>query len=205
MSRDPGKELRDSPVLPTPETLAKLEPDPLWTLVRKGTLSTELVGHAFAIRRAYEIITSPVRVRTMRAVSSTDGSSFDMVGGRAHSGTRESEHSITLQERYNAWTDAMGREHMPTGPVLDVIVEGFSCRMIERKCHKRNGWMSKFLVDSLTLYAECRRREHEQLARTNKFAGERRFVKTSSSNAPTADSAQAPSSKIATLRKGQQT
>lgn len=145
--------------------------DPLWTLVRKGTLSGELASRAFAIRRAYELLTVTGGPASARTTSRPTGSAFAHGAGRSGNAMRAAEQAVALQERFNTWVEAMDAGHMPTGPVLDVIVEGFSCRAIERRCRKRNGWMGRLLVDSLALYGESHSRDPKRDAGTAKVIG----------------------------------
>ncbi len=103
---------------PTPQTVARLRPDPLWTLLQRGRLTQEQIDAAHDIRAAFEIITAPVRIRTMRAVSTVDGAAFDLSrGGRGRSGNSESDRAILLQQRFNTWVAVMKSSEVPVGPV----------------------------------------------------------------------------------------
>lgn len=145
-------------VKPTPETLAKLQPDPLWALLRRGRLTQEQVDAAHDIRTAYEIITAPVRAVQMRAVSTTQGSTYDMTpGSKSKPSDGESCRSVQLQQRFNKWVCVMKDKRLPVGPVIDVVVEGQSCRMVDRSRGRRKGWASDVLDRGLSLYVNASR------------------------------------------------
>lgn len=69
---------RRAETVPTRQTIARLRPDPLWVLLQRGTLNQEPVDAAHDIRAAFEQIASPVRMRAMRTMTTSDGTSFDM-------------------------------------------------------------------------------------------------------------------------------
>jgi hypothetical protein len=144
--------------VPTPQTLARLRPDPLWLLLQRGRLSQEQVDAAHDIRDAFELIAAPVRLRTMRAVSTVDGTSFDMTrGGNGRGGNGESDRAILLQQRFGQWVEAMKAARLPVGPLIDIAVEGKGCRTIDRERGRRNGWAVDVLVRGLDLYLVTKR------------------------------------------------
>ena len=57
-----------------------------------------------------------------------------------------------LVKRYNAWVDDMTRRRVPVGPILDVVVDGVSCREVDR--NRRLGWRAcvRILREGLKLY-----------------------------------------------------
>ena len=129
---------------PTRQTVAKLKPDPLWTLARRGTLSGEQVQAAWDIRAAFEIITVPVRLR-LSALEKIDGGSLDYM---------ETRRVRRLIGRYNDWVEEMTRRRLPTGPVLDIVIEGRSCREVDHARRVRKGTARELLCVALDLY--CR-------------------------------------------------
>ena len=156
-ARRKSRDLR-AEIAPTPQTVARLRPDPLWTLLQRGRLTQEQVDAAHDIRMAFEIITAPVRIRTMRAVSTVDGAMYDLTrGGRGRSGNSESDRAILLQQRFNAWVAAMKNGAVPVGPIIDIVVEGQACRSVDRARGRRNGWSTEILECGLDLYIAAKR------------------------------------------------
>lgn len=146
---------------PTRETLTRLRPDPLWTLLQRGRLTQEQVDAAHDIRHAFEEITAPVRMRAMRTLSTTDGAIYDMIGGRKPAAPAgplsESERSVLLQQRFQRWAAAMQHEAVPLGPVIDIVVEGKACRTVDAERGRRNGWATDVLVRALEVYLASKR------------------------------------------------
>jgi hypothetical protein len=143
-------------VPPTPETLAKLRGDPLLRLLKRGQIDTEGFEAAVAIRRAVESLAQPLRHRAMRAISNAEGTSFDPTRG-SRVAAPASHRTIDAQRRYNDWVDAMRGEHMPVGPVLDVIVDGYSCRAVDVRRRRRKGRTVKEVLAGLELYVDLAR------------------------------------------------
>lgn len=143
-------------VPPTPETLAKLRGDPLLRLLKRGHIDLEGFAAAVAIRRAVESLAQPLRHRAMRAISNAEGTSFDPTRG-SRIAAPASHRAIDGQRRYNDWVDAMRGEHMPVGPVLDVIVDGYSCRAVDVRRRRRKGRTAEQVVAGLELYVEIAR------------------------------------------------
>lgn len=127
---------------PTRQTIAKLKPDPLWALTRRGTLSGEQVQAAWDIRAAFEIITVPVRLR-VSALEKIDCGGLDYM---------ETRRVRRLVARYNDWVENMTRQRLPTGPVLDIVIEGRSCRDVDHARRVRKGCARELLCVALNLY-----------------------------------------------------
>ena len=146
----------DEPVPPTPETLARLRGDPLLRLLKRGQIDEEGFNAAVSIRRAVEILAQPLRHRAMRAISTADGAAFDPTRG-SRVAAPAADRAIDAQRRYNDWVDAMRAEHMPVGPVLDVIVDGYSCRAVDVRRRRHKGKTVQQLLAGLELYVALAR------------------------------------------------
>ena len=130
---------------PTPETRAKLTPDPLVQFKKKNILDDEQIWAFQRIRRAIQIITDGTQVR----ISRFNGVAVQT--SRFHSQT-ESEFDIKITDHYTNWVDRMARENLQVGPVLDIIIDEMSLRAVDRKRGRRKGWAKGHLQASLTLY-----------------------------------------------------
>lgn len=146
----------DEAVPPTPETLAKLRGDPLLRLLKRGQIDAEGFNAAVSIRRAVESLAQPLRHRAMRTISGADGAHFDPTRG-SRVAAPAADRAIDAQRRYNDWVDAMRAEHMPVGPVLDVIVDGHSCRAVDVRRHRHKGKTVQQLLAGLELYVALAR------------------------------------------------
>ena len=141
------------PVRPTAATAARLRPDPLLVLLQSGRLVRDDLDAAFDIRRAFETITAPVRLRTMRTITTAEGTAYDLTkGSRSPGSDNESVHEIDLQQRFSSWANAMHEAKIPIGPVVDMVVEGKSGRSVDRERGRRNGWAVDLLVEALEIY-----------------------------------------------------
>lgn len=146
----------DEAVPPTRETLAKLRGDPLLRLWKRGQIDLEGFEAAVSIRRAVEAIALPHRHRAMRAITGPDGAQFDPTRG-SRASAPPSWHGVDAQRRYNDWVEAMQREHLPVGPVLDVIVDGHSCRAVDVRRRRHKGRTVRDLLAGLALYIDLAR------------------------------------------------
>ncbi|MGI9489079.1 MAG: hypothetical protein ACR2RF_24980 [Geminicoccaceae bacterium] len=54
------------------------------------------------------------------------------------------------------WGQEMQCYRLPTAPILDVFVFGFSCREVDRDRRKRNGWTKSIIDEGLGLYCKER-------------------------------------------------
>lgn len=129
---------------PTSQTSAKLQPDPLWTLSRRGVLTQEQIQAAWDIRQAFEVITVPVRLRKA-ALEKIDCGAKEYV---------ETSQVLRLLKRYNDWIDELTRYRLQAGPVLDVVVESISCREVDRRRGVRKGATRALLIEALNLYCK---------------------------------------------------
>ena len=150
-------------VPPTPETLAKLRGDPLLRLLKRGQIDAEGFAAAVAIRRAVDSIAQPLRHRAMRAISNAEGTCFDPTRG-IRVAAPASHRAIDAQRRYNDWVDEMRQEHMPVGPVLDVIVDGYSCRAVDVRRRRHKGKTAQQVVAGLELYVQMVRHPRRRRA-----------------------------------------
>lgn len=130
----------DVRVMPTPETLRKLKPDPLWRMAHD--LGSEGLQAAHEIREAVGIIAAPLRIRIQRW--ERQDRSF---------GEHETERAVRLQRRYNSWVDGMTEKKSPVGPALDLIVDGLGGREIERAKSWRHGSFRPYFLEAMDLYS----------------------------------------------------
>lgn len=138
---------------PTRATAARLRPDPLLVLLRHGRVSREQLDAALDIRRAFELITGPVGMRSMRTISTSDGTTYDPIRGPRSSGpSDETVRQVAVQRRFGDWAAAMHEQQLPIGPVIDLVVEGKSGRSVDRERGRRNGWAVELLVHALDLF-----------------------------------------------------
>lgn len=147
---------REEAVPPTPETLAKLRGDPLLRLWKRGQIDAETFEAAVSIRRAVEAIALPHRHRAMRAISGPNGAQFDPTRG-PRVAPPEPWRAVDGRRRYADWVDVMQRDGLPVGPVLDVIVDGHSCRAVDGRRHRRKGRTLRDLLAGLALYVDLAR------------------------------------------------
>jgi len=122
----------------------RLQPDPLWALLKRGAIDNDEVQAAWDIRAAFEIITLPVRLRIASLEKIDCSTAGDIDGPRARRLTR----------RYNDWVDEMTRQSLAVGPVIDIVVEGKSCRRVDRERVVRKGTACRLLKAALLSY--CR-------------------------------------------------
>jgi len=74
-------------------------------------------------------------------------------GGR---GINAGDLQARLMHDYIDWTKRCHKESVSHSMVIDVLVYGFTCQMIDRDRRVRTGTTRKNLMDGLTLYAEIR-------------------------------------------------
>lgn len=142
----------------TPETARKLRPDPLLTLLHRDLIDDDQHGAALAIAAGYRLIVGPVALRI------SDPGRPPIRGHQE----AETHAAIMLQRRYCDWADAMDERARATrhrrpnpwaiGPILDICVEGMSCREVEARRGLARGAARQQLVDALDLYNEVARR-----------------------------------------------
>lgn len=136
--------LRRSAIGPTPETLAKLRPDPLVELQKRHILSEPQVWAFCRIRRAIHLITNGTQVRVSHI--------SDVVVQSSRRPGHEGHQEIRLKDQYSAWVDRMTAAHLQVGPVLDIILEELSLTAVDRKWRRRKGWAKRHLQAALNLY-----------------------------------------------------
>lgn len=112
-----GKVVHES-VGPTPETLAKLQPDFLATNLGMGSSAYKA---AIEIRDAYRWITRPVAMQLKDYMAAGGG------------GVTVSDPPWYV-DRYTEWCDVMDRRRIPIGPVLDYVVEELPCTPERGRC-----------------------------------------------------------------------
>ncbi|MSO64806.1 MAG: hypothetical protein EXQ85_03220 [Alphaproteobacteria bacterium] len=155
-NRTSGSEAR-----PTRQTLAKLQGDPLWLMLRRRYLTQEQVDAAHDIRDGFDLIARPGRLRAMRTVTTVAGTAYDLtrISSSPGGAEQESVRSLLLQERLHTWIAHMNRRHWPVGPALDVIVENIPCRHVDITRRRRNGYTARLLRLGLELYIALRLHE----------------------------------------------
>lgn len=141
---------REQGVGATPQTLAKLKPDPVGRLARKGALSPDEEAAAYEIREAFAVVSGPVALR----VSNPAAALRDRRTPRLPF-ENETERQVRLKRRYAAWRHAMAERALPLWPVLDVVIDELSCREADAKRGRRNGTTIAGLAAALDLYCLC--------------------------------------------------
>lgn len=143
---------------PTPETRAKLRPDTVEALYRKGTIGEEERTAAGEIRDVYEALG---RGLTPQAMDLRDaGPRARAPGTRFAAGLERMPDRLyrLWRRKYQAWVEECGAVRVVESNLidynlarlaLDVIVEGKSLREIERTYGLRNGSLSAKLVEAL--------------------------------------------------------
>ncbi len=130
---------------PTPETRAKLRPDPLVILKQRNILNDRQILAFQQIRRAIQIITDGTHMRISRF--------NDIHVETSHfRGGDESDYEIRIKNRYGNWIDHMTENRLQAGPVLDIIIDEMSLTAIDRKWGRRKGWAKDHMRASLDLY-----------------------------------------------------
>ena len=132
-------------VNPTPETVQKLKPDPLWQMASE--LGSDRIQAAHEIRQAFKIISAPLSIRVQQWERRDQ--SYD---------DHESIRTIHVQQRYNGWVDSMSKEMIPVGSALDLIIEGMSCRQIETLRKWRHGAFKPYFFDAMEMFCELTKR-----------------------------------------------
>lgn len=66
------------------------------------------------------------------------------------------DHISDCETWYWRWAAEMTRFRMPMAPILDVIVFGHSCRLVDEARRKRNGWTKSVIDEGLGLYCKER-------------------------------------------------
>ncbi len=130
---------------PTPETLARLRPDPLKVFKQKNILNDRQILAFEQIRRAVHIITDGTHMRISRLNDVHVESSY-------FKNESESDYEIRIKNRYSNWIDHMTERRLQAGPVLDIIIDEMSLSATDRKRGKRKGWAKAHLQASLDLY-----------------------------------------------------
>ena len=143
---------------PTPETRAKLRPDTVEALYRKGTIGEEERTAAEEIRDVHEALG---RGLTPRAMDLRDaGPRARAPGTRFAAGLERMPDRLyrLWRRKYQVWVEECGGlrvvesnliDYSLARLALDVIVEGKSLREIERTYGLRNGSLSARLVEAL--------------------------------------------------------
>jgi len=138
----------------TPETVAKLRPDPFRLLYVRAQLdpnpylNQRMWDAGLEIRTAFNVVVSPVSMRCTDYEREVRRTHWEAAEAMSQSRTQNAR----LVKRYNAWVDDMTRRHLPVGPILDVVVDGVSCREVDRS--RRLGWRAcvRILREGLKLY-----------------------------------------------------
>lgn len=148
----------------TPQTRAKLRPDTLQLLLKRGPergISQDQHDAAILIRSAYSLIINADVGLGMKACS------LETIGRGARKGDYETAWQVTVQGHYLDWVDAMAERakavmkyrkvrRWQVGPILDVVVDGMTCTEVEDARCLRNGSMGEHLREGLDLYNDIR-------------------------------------------------
>lgn len=122
---------------PTPETLAKLYPDPY------DRLPHDLKACADAVALAYSLLTAHMGVKAM------DPAKF----GRAHPRPwKPSEEALI--DRYADWVDELSRRRLPLGPIMDVVADRQQPWDVEISRRLPAGKVMGWTIEGLGIYAK---------------------------------------------------
>ena len=137
-----GRKLRivEEIVPPTPETVSKLRPDNL------AHLPLELRFAADQIQDAWAALTLDVEIKIGSLVRV----------GKGIMPTELSNRLAWLIVYYKKWREEMKRLNMNDNAVIEIIVDGFTCKEISAKYKRRNSWAYELLSDSLKLYNDLK-------------------------------------------------
>ena len=141
---------------PTEQTLRRRKPDWLDLMRRAGTLDDAAFEAAVALRRGFEVLTAGA------AIARWD---YGNLPNQRSTGEWEPEYRRRYEERFNIWADLMDEEGLPVGLVLDIVVEGMSCRETDSKWRKRKGTAREILRQGLDLYCVAARSHSRGLRR----------------------------------------
>ena len=148
---------------PTPETRAKLRPDPILELYRAGVLDQRLAGAAQEIREIYEAVRG-------RFMSSHMGRLPEHIDGKPVA--RSNRHPLdglepSLRKRYVAaympWAGYMGRRGVPTAGVdrvawlqlvVDAVIDGHDPAELDARYGCPHGTAGGVLRDALGRYRD---------------------------------------------------
>ncbi len=144
-------------ILPTPETLRKLQPDVVVELVREGCLRPHHQDAALEIRSVHEAVG-----RGMFARSSCDPATG--ASGRAH-GPRDFTQRMSARERrlwearYLPWSRDMALAVVAGLPgtrwmqlVIDIVVDNHAVGTVEERYRLNPGTAIRYLVEALDRY-----------------------------------------------------
>ena len=140
----------DRAVGPTPETAAKLKPDPILTMRRQkvNPLWGEDVMAAEEIRRVYAFLVAGMFAKVQRFEARSAGADSERVPLAM----------IDANGRYTRWRKWAEIQHkrggMPYLPVaIDIVVDGMSCAEVDANRRWRKGKAATALRDALREYA----------------------------------------------------
>ena len=135
-------------IKPTRATAARLQPDPIETLHRRGALSDRQRDAALEIRVAFTEVASRAMMRSPRY----DGTR----GARTFGGVEmATSAAIARRKRYRRWAEALAaRLPDAVAIAIDVVVDGRSLRQVDTERRWRNGRASDLLIEALQAYAE---------------------------------------------------
>ena len=144
----------EEPPGPTPETLAKLRPDPFRLLYTRAQLDPNAYVNALMwdagleIRRAYALVTAPVALRGRDYEREVRRAPWEAADARAAALARNDR----LVKRYTGWRRDVESKGIAAAPVIDLVVEGLPCRDLDRRHGKRRGWSADQVRAGLRLY-----------------------------------------------------
>ena len=127
-------------VPPTPETVSKLRPDNL------AHLPNELRFAADQIQDAWAALTLGLNIKI---------NSLTQIG-KAIMPPELSNRLAWLIVYYKKWREEMKRLNMNDNAVIEIIVDGYTCKEISAKYKRRNSWAYELLSDSLKLYNDLK-------------------------------------------------
>lgn len=142
----------------TPQTRDRMGQDPLIRMLSRDHITQEQYTAAVQIAAGYRFDTLGMDVQI-----ATYG--HRVPGGP---GTSSLEYAARIVAAYAAWRREFDRQEQAAGrmlhgcrksrllAIMDVVVNGLTCRQVEGRRHMKNGTLSAILRDALDLYDDVR-------------------------------------------------
>ena len=146
VSRDEIEQVRRTRGNATPQTKAKMKPDPLILLKNKGSIDNPQIRAAEHIRFGYVIVTRDVRVKTASLETK-----IDIIGKKA---TTSLDREIRIEMQYRDWHEECVRRKIWVVPVIHLLTDYVTLKEIDYFYHKRKGWTKATLIAALNCYCD---------------------------------------------------
>ncbi|MDG1859531.1 MAG: hypothetical protein P8I94_10535, partial [Emcibacteraceae bacterium] len=129
------------------QTKKKLKKDPLLTIYKQKDVEIFELYAADHIRKAYQLITADVKMKSMKFEGYVDVFSGKPI-------EKEGELQTSLQHRYADWFDACTKRHIKVGPIIHILTEAVTFKDTDRYFTFRNGRTKEYVIQGLKLYVD---------------------------------------------------